>query len=148
MSCSRCMYDDHQLRIDRPNVTPRSSDDRVVHPYHAQVSQEDCLLRSNPAKRVQLWSRVQTPHHIFHESLLLDHRTHWWGNVKDGGEMAHRLEHEFTDRKVRVSNPPLLLDFPCLGLGNLTVSQLSCFLRVAWQLGTERMLQLNDLFIF
>ncbi|KAG5454317.1 hypothetical protein CSKR_201970 [Clonorchis sinensis] len=30
------------------------------------------------------------------------------------------------------------------GLGNLAVSQPSCFLRVAWQLGTERVLQLND----
>ncbi|GAA50525.1 vacuolar protein sorting-associated protein 26B [Clonorchis sinensis] len=30
------------------------------------------------------------------------------------------------------------------GLGNLAVSQPSCFLLVAWQLGTERVLQLND----
>ncbi|KAG5442903.1 hypothetical protein CSKR_107392 [Clonorchis sinensis] len=40
----------------------------------------------------------------------------------------------------------LPLDFPCLGLGNLAVSQPSCFLRVAWQLGTERVLQLNSQF--
>ncbi|KAG5452674.1 hypothetical protein CSKR_109682 [Clonorchis sinensis] len=39
---------------------------------------------------------------------------------------------------------PLLLDFPCLGLGNLAVSQPSCLPRVAWQLGTGRVLQLND----
>ncbi|KER23739.1 hypothetical protein T265_08430 [Opisthorchis viverrini] len=39
---------------------------------------------------------------------------------------------------------PLPLEFPCLGLGNLAVSQPSCFLHVAWQLGTERVLQLND----
>ncbi|KAG5446506.1 Glutamine-dependent NAD(+) synthetase [Clonorchis sinensis] len=45
-----------------------------------------------------------------------------------------------------VRNPPLPLDFPCLGLGNLAVSQPSCFLRMAWQLGTERVLQLNDFF--
>ncbi|KER24693.1 LOW QUALITY PROTEIN: hypothetical protein T265_14357, partial [Opisthorchis viverrini] len=32
-----------------------------------------------------------------------------------------------------------------LGLGNLAVSQPSCFLRVAWQLGTERVPQLTDL---
>ncbi|GAA49996.1 RNA-binding protein 39 [Clonorchis sinensis] len=32
-------------------------------------------------------------------------------------------------------------------LGNLAVSQPSCFLRVAWQLGTERVLQLNDFFL-
>ncbi|KAG5454874.1 Integrator complex subunit 9 [Clonorchis sinensis] len=56
------------------------------------------------------------------------------------GEIAQRLERERTDRKVR----PLPLDFPCLGLGNLAVSQPSCFLWVAWQLGTERVLQLND----
>ncbi|GAA52390.1 hypothetical protein CLF_107977 [Clonorchis sinensis] len=30
------------------------------------------------------------------------------------------------------------------GLGNLAVFQPSCFLLVAWQLGTERVLQLND----
>ncbi|GAA57182.1 hypothetical protein CLF_112296 [Clonorchis sinensis] len=30
------------------------------------------------------------------------------------------------------------------GLGNLAVSHPSCFLRVAWQLGTDRVLQLND----
>ncbi|KAG5443326.1 Thioredoxin domain-containing protein 17 [Clonorchis sinensis] len=54
------------------------------------------------------------------------------------------LEREFTDRKVRTRPPPL--DFPCLGLGNLTVSQPSCFSRVAWQLGTERVLQLNASF--
>ncbi|GAA49028.1 hypothetical protein CLF_102396 [Clonorchis sinensis] len=30
------------------------------------------------------------------------------------------------------------------GLGNLAVSQPSCFLRVAWQLGTERVLQPNE----
>ncbi|KER26604.1 hypothetical protein T265_06178 [Opisthorchis viverrini] len=41
----------------------------------------------------------------------------------------------------------LPLDFPCLGLGNLTISQPSC-LRVAWQLGTERVLQLNDFCLF
>ncbi|GAA56555.1 hypothetical protein CLF_111095 [Clonorchis sinensis] len=43
-----------------------------------------------------------------------------------------------------VRTRPLPLDFPCLGLGNLAVSQPSCFLWVAWQLGTERVLQLND----
>ncbi|KER19269.1 hypothetical protein T265_11900 [Opisthorchis viverrini] len=32
------------------------------------------------------------------------------------------------------------------GLGNLAVSQPTCFLLMAWQLGTERMLQLNDFF--
>ncbi|KER33510.1 hypothetical protein T265_00625 [Opisthorchis viverrini] len=43
------------------------------------------------------------------------------------------LDREFTDRKVR-------------GLGNLAVSQPSCFLRVAWRLGTGRVLQLNAFF--
>ncbi|KER30907.1 hypothetical protein T265_02722 [Opisthorchis viverrini] len=47
---------------------------------------------------------------------------------------------------VRTRPPPL--DFPCLGLGNLRVSQLSCLLRVAWQLGTERALQLNDYYYY
>ncbi|KAG5454662.1 hypothetical protein CSKR_104966 [Clonorchis sinensis] len=54
------------------------------------------------------------------------------------------LEREFTDRKVRGSNPTSALDFPCLGLLNLAVSQPLFNLRVAWQLDTERVLQLND----
>ncbi|KAG5451980.1 Aldose reductase, partial [Clonorchis sinensis] len=37
-----------------------------------------------------------------------------------------------------VRTRPLHLDFPCLGLGHLSVFQPSCFLRVAWQLDTER----------
>ncbi|KER28767.1 hypothetical protein T265_04460 [Opisthorchis viverrini] len=43
-----------------------------------------------------------------------------------------------------VRTRPLPLDFPCLGLGNLVVSQPSC-LRVSWELGTESVLQLNEL---
>ncbi|KAG5443088.1 hypothetical protein CSKR_113848 [Clonorchis sinensis] len=39
-------------------------------------------------------------------------------------------------------------DFPCLGLGNLAVSQPSCFLLVAWQLGTERVLQLSNYYYY
>ncbi|KER26810.1 hypothetical protein T265_06021 [Opisthorchis viverrini] len=49
--------------------------------------------------------------------------------------------------KYVVRTPPLLLDFSCLGLGDLAVSQPLCFLRVAWHLGTERVLQLNDFFV-
>ncbi|KER20930.1 hypothetical protein T265_15213, partial [Opisthorchis viverrini] len=41
----------------------------------------------------------------------------------------------------------LPLDLPCLGLGDLAVSQHSCFLQVPWQLDTGRKLQLNDYFI-
>ncbi|KAG5451094.1 hypothetical protein CSKR_106664 [Clonorchis sinensis] len=62
----------------------------------------------------------------------------------DGGEMAQWLEHEFTDRKV-VRTRLLHLDLSCLGFGNLAVSQSSCFLQVAWQLGNKRLLQLDDL---
>ncbi|KAG5452537.1 hypothetical protein CSKR_113088 [Clonorchis sinensis] len=49
------------------------------------------------------------------------------------------LEREFTDRKVRGSNPTSACDLPCLGLGDLAVSQPSGFLWVAWQLDTERL---------
>ncbi|KER20312.1 hypothetical protein T265_11119 [Opisthorchis viverrini] len=35
---------------------------------------------------------------------------------------------------------------PHHGLGNLTLSKSSCFLRIAWQLGTEMLLQLDDFF--
>ncbi|KAG5453182.1 hypothetical protein CSKR_112744, partial [Clonorchis sinensis] len=47
---------------------------------------------------------------------------------------------EFTDRKVRGSHPTSASRLPCLGLGNLAIAQPSCFPRVAWQLGTERVL--------
>ncbi|KER23378.1 hypothetical protein T265_14650, partial [Opisthorchis viverrini] len=49
-------------------------------------------------------------------------------------------------RKSGVRTPPLPLDFPYIDLGNLAVSQPSCNLWVAWQLGTEKLLQLNDFF--
>ncbi|KER29147.1 hypothetical protein T265_04157 [Opisthorchis viverrini] len=42
-----------------------------------------------------------------------------------------------------VRTRPLPLDFSSLGLGNLVVSQPSCFPLVPWQIGTERVLQLN-----
>ncbi|KAG5454298.1 hypothetical protein CSKR_112999, partial [Clonorchis sinensis] len=42
-----------------------------------------------------------------------------------------------TERSVVRTRPAPPLDFPCLDLGNLAVSQPSCFSRVAWQLGTE-----------
>ncbi|KER19633.1 hypothetical protein T265_11645 [Opisthorchis viverrini] len=51
--------------------------------------------------------------------------------LENGGETAQRLERELTDRKIR-------------GLGNLAVSQPSCFLLVTWHVGTGRFLQLND----
>ncbi|KAG5450894.1 hypothetical protein CSKR_109268 [Clonorchis sinensis] len=38
----------------------------------------------------------------------------------------------------------LHIDFPCPGLSNLAIFQPSCFLRVACQLGTEKVLQLSD----
>ncbi|KAG5447959.1 hypothetical protein CSKR_100925 [Clonorchis sinensis] len=60
---------------------------------------------------------------------------------RDGS--SGRSTNLLTERSV-VRTRPLPLDFPCLGLGNLAVSQPSCFLRVAWQLGTERVLQLNS----
>ncbi|KER28151.1 hypothetical protein T265_04981 [Opisthorchis viverrini] len=47
-----------------------------------------------------------------------------------------------------VRTRPLPLDFPCLGLGNLAVSQPSCFLHVAWQLGTRRRLDLTVIWQF
>ncbi|KAG5450969.1 hypothetical protein CSKR_105278 [Clonorchis sinensis] len=63
------------------------------------------------------------------------------GRDGSSGKSANLL----TGRSV-VRTRPLPLEFPCLGLGNLEVSQPSCNLRLAWQLGTERVLQLNDFF--
>ncbi|KAG5446787.1 hypothetical protein CSKR_105542 [Clonorchis sinensis] len=54
------------------------------------------------------------------------------------GEMAQWLEHEFTERKVRGSNPTSASRLPLSRLGNLAVSHTSCFLRVAWRVGIER----------
>ncbi|KAG5453589.1 hypothetical protein CSKR_109542 [Clonorchis sinensis] len=49
------------------------------------------------------------------------------------------LECDFTARKARGSNSTSASRLPpSLGLGNLAVSQPSCFLRVAWQLGTQK----------
>ncbi|GAA52765.1 hypothetical protein CLF_108777 [Clonorchis sinensis] len=48
---------------------------------------------------------------------------------------------------VALTNEKLLIQFdfgPKLGFGNLEDSQPSCFLLMAWQLGTERVLRLND----
>ncbi|KAG5452272.1 hypothetical protein CSKR_106697 [Clonorchis sinensis] len=47
---------------------------------------------------------------------------------------------KFTDRKVRSLNPTSVFRLP---LSNLIMSQPSCFLLLAWHLGTERVLQLN-----
>ncbi|KAG5449710.1 hypothetical protein CSKR_103085 [Clonorchis sinensis] len=64
-------------------------------------------------------------------------------SVDKGARSLKWLERKFTDRKVRGANPTSASRLPCLGLGNLAVSQPSCFLRVAWQLGTGRVLQLD-----
>ncbi|KAG5453574.1 Trimethylguanosine synthase [Clonorchis sinensis] len=57
------------------------------------------------------------------------------------------LEREFTDHKVRGSNRTSVSRLPpYLRLNNVAVSQYSCFSRLAWQLGTERVLQLSSFF--
>ncbi|KAG5454825.1 hypothetical protein CSKR_108370 [Clonorchis sinensis] len=66
------------------------------------------------------------------------------------GMMSKKLPHPSTrwmvgavvrQRSIRAEHDVML---PMICLGNLAVSQPSRFLRVAWQLGTERVLQLND----
>ncbi|KER22988.1 hypothetical protein T265_09030 [Opisthorchis viverrini] len=61
------------------------------------------------------------------------------------GEMAQWLGREFIDREVRGSNPSSVSQLP---LFRLAVSQTSCFLLVARQLGTERVLRLNGFYFF
>ncbi|KER26969.1 hypothetical protein T265_05877 [Opisthorchis viverrini] len=59
-----------------------------------------------------------------------------------GREMAQWMaQRGSTDREVPSSNPA---STSRLGLGNLAVSQPSCFPLVAWKLGTESVLQLNE----
>ncbi|KER26383.1 hypothetical protein T265_06365 [Opisthorchis viverrini] len=48
----------------------------------------------------------------------------------------------------RSEGPLFELEFSRLGSGNLALSKSSCLLRVAWQLGTESALQLDDIYIF
>ncbi|KER22220.1 hypothetical protein T265_09642 [Opisthorchis viverrini] len=64
--------------------------------------------------------------------------------IQLGSRWLKWLESEFTDRKPVVSNPTCASRVRCLGLGDLAVSHPSCNLRVTWQLGTERVLQLNE----
>ncbi|KAG5449106.1 hypothetical protein CSKR_100240 [Clonorchis sinensis] len=64
------------------------------------------------------------------------------------GEMAQWLWREVTDRKVHGSNPTSGSQLPLSRLGQPGTSQPSCFLLVAWQLGTGRALKLNDYLIF
>ncbi|KER29253.1 hypothetical protein T265_13410, partial [Opisthorchis viverrini] len=63
---------------------------------------------------------------------------------QDAQRVLSDLQTRLQSKSV-VRTRPLPFDFPCQGLGNLVVSQSSYFLQVAWQLGTGRMLQLDDL---
>ncbi|KER29254.1 LOW QUALITY PROTEIN: hypothetical protein T265_13411 [Opisthorchis viverrini] len=74
---------------------------------------------------------------------LQAHSTIWHGAFLILGEMAQVSANLLTGRSV-VRNRSLSLDFPCLGLTCLAVSKSSCFVLVAWKLGTERVLQMND----
>ncbi|KER24210.1 hypothetical protein T265_08057 [Opisthorchis viverrini] len=71
-----------------------------------------------------------------------------WNRQKTVSDASRRdlriVGHPELDRLSVVRLRPLPAEFPCLCLGNLAVSRPSCSLRVAWQLGTERALQLND----
>ncbi|KAG5442867.1 hypothetical protein CSKR_105185 [Clonorchis sinensis] len=60
------------------------------------------------------------------------------------GELAQWLERELTNQKLRRSNPTSAPRLSCLGVGSLAVSKPSCFFRVKSQLGTGRVLQLDD----
>ncbi|KER22315.1 hypothetical protein T265_09559 [Opisthorchis viverrini] len=59
-------------------------------------------------------------------------------------ELLPAIANLLTGKSV-VGTRPLQLDFSCQSLANLAVFETSCFPRVTWQLGTERVLQLNDL---
>ncbi|KER32964.1 hypothetical protein T265_01056 [Opisthorchis viverrini] len=83
-----------------------------------------CFLRSMAATRAP-WLSVDP-------WKVVDFLLHTRGRVCWAELYAYLLlERKFTDRKLHGSNPtPLPLDFSCPGLGNLAVSQPSCFLRV------------------
>ncbi|KER22211.1 hypothetical protein T265_09636 [Opisthorchis viverrini] len=81
--------------------------------------------------------KLKTAHIPSRYSLVLPQSGKGRGN--SSGWSANLL----TGRSV-VRTRPLPFDFPCLDQGNLAISQLLCFLRVAWQLGIRRLLQLNE----
>ncbi|KER24845.1 hypothetical protein T265_07576 [Opisthorchis viverrini] len=60
-----------------------------------------------------------------------------------GDEMAQWLERRFSGRKVRGSNPTSSSRFPLCRLGQPDSIPALCFLWVARQIGTEKVLQLN-----
>ncbi|KAG5442659.1 Phospholipase A-2-activating protein, partial [Clonorchis sinensis] len=108
----------------------------------AEVGIEPRTLRSVDAFPVNLmfylnpnWSDFDKYNHLqinLEEDL---NRRHLLIYVFEMARWLKWLKREFTDRKVR-------------DLGNLVVSQLSCLLWMAWQLSTERVLQLNDYFFY
>ncbi|KAG5454949.1 hypothetical protein CSKR_105886 [Clonorchis sinensis] len=57
-------------------------------------------------------------------------------------ETASWLRHELT-----VRTQPEHINYSCLCLSSLAIRQPSCFLRLAWQLSTGRILQLAELTI-
>ncbi|KAG5441767.1 hypothetical protein CSKR_113455 [Clonorchis sinensis] len=69
----------------------------------------------------------------------------------EGARWPKWLEREFTDRKLCGLNPTSASRLPLSRLGqpgSIAVFQPSCFLQVAWQLGTERVLQPHGFFCY
>ncbi|KER23580.1 hypothetical protein T265_08573 [Opisthorchis viverrini] len=61
----RCLCGEHRLRIDHPNVIPRSSDDLLEHSNRLQGSQCQCFLPDEWA-RIALDRKYPSPHQKYH----------------------------------------------------------------------------------
>ncbi|KER21462.1 hypothetical protein T265_10223 [Opisthorchis viverrini] len=70
--------------------------------------------------------------------LITERITQTFSTRRGASWLSSYSANLLTGESGRTRPPPL--DFRCLGLGNLVVSQPSCFIRVAWQLITERLL--------
>ncbi|KAG5441345.1 hypothetical protein CSKR_103221 [Clonorchis sinensis] len=140
------LSDDHRLQARRSLVRTQLHhfDCSCLDLNTLAISQPSCLLRVvwqlGTGSVLQLNDRSLMTLFKLQSKAILGHQHEEHHRTCMQCWMSANL---LTGRSV-VRTRLLPLDFPCLGLGNLTVSQPSYNLRVAWQLGIERVLQLND----
>ncbi|KER20302.1 hypothetical protein T265_11111 [Opisthorchis viverrini] len=129
-------FTDRKVRGSNPTSASRLPLSRLGRPGSIPaLVLPSCGMAARHRKRATVGTLTQLDHS--HRTPATSFSIYWCAR------WPKWLQREFTDRKVRGSNPTSASRLPCLGLGNLAVSQLSCFLRLAWRLGTKRVLLLN-----
>ncbi|KAG5452999.1 hypothetical protein CSKR_109419 [Clonorchis sinensis] len=130
-------FTDRKVRGSNPTSASRLNLSRLGQPGSIPaLVLLSCGMANRHRKRVtaeQCVAISRKSYQLKHEAYAQP-RARWLG-----GQRANIL----TGRSV-VRTRSLPLDFFCPDLGNLAASQPSCFLLVAWKLGTERVIQLND----